>query len=384
MKTIFVRLSFTIVLVLAFFIQLKSQDKDVKFYDVIQDDSVVMFFNTRYWLTEAYCADFKRYTRVDKNGDFFLAFTDSSAQHNIVAKGFYNGGAKNGYFELYYPNGVMRCKGNYKNNIEDGTWHFYYEDGNPERTLSCSATDILLMDFIDKDGKVMVKDGNGYFNGRVAADMPEYTVITASGKIVNGSPDGDWTSKYSNKVYCNEVFKNGKFIKGDCPGSYRSEKKNYKTVSILNSFFMPNYFAALEQFKITHCPDTTRYNGKLSTIHPKMQSYSFDIAKFQTYAIDEIKSVMDFQSRGHNLEEYSMGENTLSIAFSIDEKGTPVKFRKLTSWGDQFYEPLTRVITKYCKFPTSEEKLYFHFKLIINEGNTMSFRIYFSRDQSSL
>ena len=385
MRRMFFRSLFSILFVFTFLLQAKSQEEPATvFYNVIQDDSVVMFFNTRYWFTEAYCANYKRYTRIDKNGDFLKGFTDSTDQHTILGKGNYEAGVKNGYFEMYYPNGNIKCKGNFKNNIEDGLWYFYYENGKPERTLTCTETDIFLTSFTDKDGNVTVTDGNGYFNGRVAADVPEFTNITASGKVVNGSPDGKWQSKYGNMEYCNEIFKDGKFIEGGCPTSGRPDKKKYKNQSILNSFFLYNYFADLEAFRITHCPDTTKYAGKLSTSQNRLQSYSFDVEKFTSYTWDEIKNVMDFQARGHNTEEYVMGENTLSIAFSVNDKGIPEKFRRISSWGDQFVDPITRVITKYAKFPPSETMLYFHFKLTINEGNTLSYRIYFSRNQSAL
>jgi hypothetical protein len=380
MKTYTLKPVYAVIVLLCLSSPVKSQDKPVKFYDVIQDDSVVMYFNATYALTEAQCAKYKRYVRVDKNGDFFQSFTDSSTEHSIISKGFYTaGGAKNGYFELYYTNGNIKCKGNYKNNIEDGLWTFYYENGKPERTVLCTETAFLLMGFTDQNGNVTVKDGNGYFSGRVAADVPEYVTITASGKIVNGIPEGEWTSKYNNQVYCNETFKDGKFIVGDCPLSYKDEKRHYKNASILSSFFMPTYFYDLEQFKMVHCPDIA-LTGKVAGSRLNAKDFSFDFSRFTALAWDEIKYVMEFQAGGKNIEEYTVGENMLTISFTVDDKGVPENFKKTTSWGDQFYDRLVKTITKYTKFPPTKEPIYFHFKYTINEGNTSNYSIYFSRD----
>jgi antitoxin component YwqK of YwqJK toxin-antitoxin module len=34
--------------------------------------------------------------------------------------------------EVFYPNGKMHWTGTYKNNIENGTWQFFFENGNPK------------------------------------------------------------------------------------------------------------------------------------------------------------------------------------------------------------------------------------------------------------
>ena len=35
-------------------------------------------------------------------------------------------GFREGYWEVYYDNGELLCKGNYKNNRADGLWEYYY------------------------------------------------------------------------------------------------------------------------------------------------------------------------------------------------------------------------------------------------------------------
>src|SRR5450432_353431 len=85
-----------------------QEPEKVKFYEVIKDDSAVMFFNKDYYFTEKNCAAYKRYTRIDEHGDFLESFTDVDTSNQILGKGWYTNGKKNGHFEVYYANGQVK------------------------------------------------------------------------------------------------------------------------------------------------------------------------------------------------------------------------------------------------------------------------------------
>jgi len=40
-----------------------------------------------------------------------------------------NEGKRHGYWERYYPNGNLNCKGNYVNDHRNGRWEFYFFNG---------------------------------------------------------------------------------------------------------------------------------------------------------------------------------------------------------------------------------------------------------------
>ena len=40
-----------------------------------------------------------------------------------------SGGIRNGYWEEYFSNGQIQCKGNYINGNRDGYWEWYHDNG---------------------------------------------------------------------------------------------------------------------------------------------------------------------------------------------------------------------------------------------------------------
>jgi hypothetical protein len=351
--------------------------KDVIFYNTISDDSVVMFFNAQFNFTEAYCASFKRYTKVDKNGDFFQAFVDSS-RRNLLGKGYYLNGVKNGHFQIFFDNGIVMCEGDYKNNIRDGIWKFYYENGKLERTLLCNEKEILLQDYTDPNGSTIVKDGKGYFKGRVNCSANNfYNTINASGKITDGRPDSTWTSEYGNTNYVNEIFIKGKFFGGIAPKSKFAEQKKYTNESVLNNLFPAIYFAELDKFKIVSCPDTSHYSRNSNRI----SSYSFDFDKFKSFAFGEIQRVDDFNARYQKFNtDYVMEDNKFIISFSVNNDGIPENIKKVSTWGEDYFQPIKQVMVKFVRFAPNDATLYFHLNVTANAGNSLTYQIYFSKN----
>ena len=43
-------------------------------------------------------------------------------------------GLLEGLMEVYYENGQLRRKGNYKNNKREGLWEYFKQDGSLEKT----------------------------------------------------------------------------------------------------------------------------------------------------------------------------------------------------------------------------------------------------------
>ena len=375
MKTILQRIAAYLSLLLCV-TKIQGQQSQVNFYEVIQEDSVVMFFNDDCLFTERNCAPYRRFTRIDQNGDFYQSFTDST-DHQIKGKGYYSEGFKNGRFELYHPNGNLMCTGNYKNGLEDSVWKFYYDDGKPERTLLCTETEILLTEFSDLSGNITVKNGNGYFTGKVVGNGNPRTGIIASGKVTNGKPDSTWNSVYNNILYIREKFGDGKFTEGVFY-PHTNDKQKYKDKSYLNRFFPLNYLSRLEDLKLVLCLDNIKIIDP--PVNIRTESYSFDMDKFRSFTKDKINRVIDEDSR--NGIQYPYGESILIIGFSTNEKGEPEKFTKTTGWGLQFFDPLSEVISRFSKFfPGS--KVYFHFHLNVSNSNTVGFRYYFSKSQDS-
>ncbi len=356
--------------------QLKSQNNTLNFYQVIEGDSVVMFFDDRSSFREPECATNKRYTRIDSSGNFFRSFVDST-NNNILGKGYYINSIKNGPFETYHPNGKLQAKGEYSNGFPVGKWVYYYENGQPERTLTMTAEDTLVSEFYNSKGQHTITNGNGYFSGPVNANMHFQNKIIASGNIVNGKPDGNWISYLDKDVYCTEVFSKGQNVQGSFPNTRIEAKKKYSGISVLNNFFLFSYLDKLENLKTSACP-VFKQRSNVNT-----QSFKVELDNFRSYANDRISDVVQKDIQKGNFSDYLMGENRVIFGFSVNEKGVPEKFTQHTGWGDQFFYPITEALRSFAKFPTRTSKIFYHIVITITGGNTYSFRSYFSESMSA-
>ena len=103
--------------------------------------------------------------------------------------------------------------------------------------------------------------------------------------------------------------------------------------------------------------------------------FSFDMSKFQSYAKENIERVMEIDARNGN--QYPIGDNILIIEFSINDKGIPEKFSRISGWGDEFVGPLSNVISRFSKFPPNSGKLYFHLIMSVDNGNTVGYHYNF-------
>lgn len=233
-----------------------GQNKKVIFYQKITGDSTLLFFNERYHYVEKKCAKYIRLIKLNRNSNFNGSFEDVDFNNSLLGKGAYQDGKRNGYFELYYPTGKMFCKGNYLAGAPSGLWDFYYENGLPERTIKFTHNDTLLVRFIDRKGNLKVIDGNGEFDGPVTGRTNSNNVV-AKGRIVDGKPDGKWTSFHMilNTIFCREEFANGKFVKGFFPNAKVAGVKSSSTRSFLNTFLLWQYIDNLEKFFVEKCED---------------------------------------------------------------------------------------------------------------------------------
>ncbi len=355
--------------------QLKGQNSTLNFYQAIEGDSVVMFFDHRSYFRELECATNKRYTRIDSLGNFFQSFVDST-NNKLLGKGYYIDGLKNGPFEIYYLNDKLQSKGEYHDGVPVGKWVYYYENGQPERTLTITPEGTLVSDFYNNKGQHTIIDGNGYFSGPVNAHENFPNKIIASGNIVNGKPDGNWISYYEKDVYCTEVFSKGQNVRGSFPNSMIEAKKKYSGISFLNTFFLFNYMDKLENFKTSACP-VFKQNKNAVT-----QSFKIELENFKSYANDNIRDVVQKDIQRGNFSDYLMGENRVIFGFSVNEKGVPEKFTQHTGWGDQFLYPITNALRAFARFPPRTEKIFIHIIITITGGTTYSYRFYFSESMS--
>lgn len=341
-----------------------GQDSEVAFFEPITNDSAIIFFNERFHMVNKSCAQYKRFTKIDVQGNFHGSFEDYTIDSVLIGRGVYNNGIKQGNFEIYYPNGKKRCSGSYEKNKPFGEWKFYHENGSEERTVFITNNEILLIRMVDKKGYIMVEDGTGEFEGFIHSGTGSNVMIFAKGKVSNGKPDGKWKSYVGeNKIgYCNEVYENGYFIKGIFPNAVAN--KEYKDIPILNNFFLTNYCEPLEYFIREHCSEQALY---------KKQKELFNINSLKYDIGERISKVIQSDIRQGNIYSYDKGDHYFSLQFKINEKGIPDELVQISGWGQQFASTLKTSLVSHTKFAPISGLMYFHLKIHFNDSYTYGF-----------
>lgn len=370
----------TVVLVTTGVTQVFSQSSII-YFELIQHDSVALYFNKDFMFTEKDCYDYVRRIRVTETGDFNGYFEDRSVDGKLLAKGVYKNGLKNGYFEVYYNFGRIFSKGYYENNKPVGIWEYFHVNGVPERVLHISDSTVLMMRFIDETGFVQVDKGSGMFNGVVAGssefkDEPMFRYMTngvaAAGRVVNGKPDGRWVIPDHNKqAYYMEKFNRGKLIKSSLVSKHKM--KNSGSHSLLNTFFLGNYLGILETFERESCSESQQYF--FNRYPSDFRTFSFDLRQKMNYIIGT-------DLRSDRKAYYEIGDNFMSLQFSVDDKGKPYDIRLLSDWGENFQQVLENSLNKTV-FSTHSKTMYFHLKLSYAGGYVYKYNFRFSkRDRS--
>ena len=132
---------------------------------VIGYDSVAIPLNENFELIEDSCSQIIRYGHLNFDTYKFKGkITDvSQANPNLVlTQGIYsNEGSKEGEFVANFLNGKLQARGNFKNDVPDGKWEVFYDDGNPHITFESAGSDVKIIDVWDDKKNKVVDNGNG-------------------------------------------------------------------------------------------------------------------------------------------------------------------------------------------------------------------------------
>lgn len=351
--------------------------KNIVYYELIEGDSVALYFNKDFMFTEKDCHDYVRRIRVTDNGDFNGYFEDRGVDNKLLGKGTYQNGLKHGYFEIFYPHGIIFSRGYYENNKPVGNWEYYYPNGLLERIITATDSAILMMRFVAKDGTVKVENGTGTFYGPVHGipdieDLQMFTAFSrsmiATGDIRNGLPTGRWIIPDRNKqAYYMERYENGQLIKTTHVSKRKMRLRG--TVPRLNAFFLGNYLGSIEMFERESCSESQQY---FFNRYPNdFRAFSYDLREKMNYVIDS-------DLRSGRRVYYQPGENYMSLKFSVDEKGKPYDITLVSDWGVNFLKVARNSLNKTV-FSTNSKTMYFHLKLSYAGGYRYKYNFRFSK-----
>lgn len=142
------------------------------------------------------------------------------------AEGNYSNGKKNGKWTYYYKNGKIKQQGNYSYGKLTGSWKWYYENG------------ILLVEEFYIYGN---RDGE-------SVEYSETGEIISKGNYIEGLKEGEWIYKVGDQEYI------GRYVMGERDGYWKSYYTNEQTLSFKGRYLQGNADGKHEYFYV---------NGKL-------------------------------------------------------------------------------------------------------------------------
>lgn len=237
----------------------QSENSPIQYYEVIDGDSIKLFFSRSYNLTDKSCYSMVRLTRVNEQGATTGVFQDYTKDGILMGTGEYKNGKKSGLFETYYSDRSIKSTGFFSEDAPYGDWYFFYENGSLDRHLRV-LKDTLLITALSVSGDTLVKLGKGAFKGKVEI-LRSGSSGVAEGSIQNSKREGKWNTYFlslreNNKgmLFTNEIFDQGSLVKGIYPKAI-SDKK-YCCNSTF-SLFLEDYYLRLEKAsaRIAKCKD---------------------------------------------------------------------------------------------------------------------------------
>jgi len=144
-----------------------------------------------------------------------------------------------------------------------------------------------------------------------------------------------------------------------------------EALRVINS--MPIWFPGEQDGKYVQVQYNLPINFKIEGLIKKGSNSTLDTYAFNsTTRLQITKIVQDDFGRGNTMD-YNIGENNLTIMFTIDENGQPGNFQALNSWGRQFIGAITRGLRTQITFPKEEKTMYFHLNMRFNEGHVYEY-----------
>ncbi|MDM1296786.1 hypothetical protein HX021_21085 [Sphingobacterium sp. N143] len=219
-----------------------QEDKPV-FYEKLDQGLIRFYFDKYYYLAAKDC-EFKTIERVCKfdftKQVFEGEFRDFASDGSRILVGNYQDGKKEGLFQAFHPNGVLKWEVNFKANRPSGEWKYYYPDGKPLLTITENERGYFIKDYWDNRGKQDVSNGEGNYEFAIPFEgFTEfgYDFYLRRGKVKNGKPQGNWNTYFYNVGQQPIYALTQRFVNGELVASYDDNgdlnNEDFQILSIL-------------------------------------------------------------------------------------------------------------------------------------------------------
>ncbi|MFD3001113.1 TonB family protein [Pontibacter toksunensis] len=188
---------------------------------------VTIYYNQEWEVTKKENATYTRLATVPDSlipaGQLFTmpfdkTVTDYYSSGQVLGKGSYMNGQKQGNWLFYYPNGQLQGQGSYKNNEQVGRWKLWRDNGQPLQEVVHNGVEISFQNYWDETGTQTVIDGTGTYVALLPGEEPG-TQMQLKGAYINGVRHGKWqyaslANGKSGKPVIEQLYKNGAMVRG--------------------------------------------------------------------------------------------------------------------------------------------------------------------------
>lgn len=199
------------------FVKIQAQ-QPTKFDDlveVIDNGSIKLYLDAVFKIVYKDCSDYYMIANFDNK---YFQIQDTLKIYyksdKLFFKGKYENGERQGKFIWYYKNGQIQTIGSYTLGKRSGIWEYYYSNGNLHKKIEYKNNKEYLIDLLEKNGKILVKNGNGFFKDDVLLSIANISPSSIKGEVLNGLPNSKWQISTSGTKIGTEYFENNSFIKG--------------------------------------------------------------------------------------------------------------------------------------------------------------------------
>jgi TonB family protein len=151
-----------------------------------------------------------------------------------------------------------------------------------------------------------------------------------------------------------------------------------EALRVINS--MPPWIPGRQDGKPVSVQYNLPVNFSLNEGNEKMVKFKFDASNFNSNVRAKINSIVrnDF-GRGKTMD-YNIGDNWVSIIFSVNADGKGGNFRPLSAWGQQFVGDISSSIKNLMTFYPEEKTMYFHLNIHLTESKVYNMSFGFSEN----
>ncbi|PRY99896.1 tetratricopeptide repeat protein [Marinilabilia salmonicolor] len=178
---------------------------------ILPEDSVTVFYNEDWHITNQENAVYFRKGIWNKEKNFFVGSVSDylMLDSTMVTSVVYGAGLKkSGPYVSFYPNGQKRAVGEFVDNLMQGEWRFYAEDGSLRYAVNFTDDYFKFRVLNDEQGNDILKAQKEKFELKLSK------FISLKGAFKNGSRDKTWILEAGGDKIIQEKFSEGDFVQG--------------------------------------------------------------------------------------------------------------------------------------------------------------------------